>query len=126
MSLFRKSPEKIAQKAEIRTEIERLRALSDNELAIMLLPPLGPDGINPGSSSRPQQLCIYLLREFPGSGLRDELELMSSVRRGLERLEQLRLVRPISHQRSPVWRITHLGEETLASRTVEQRVTEGT
>jgi hypothetical protein len=120
--LFRKSAEKVAQAAAAQAEIGRLKALSVHDLAVELLPGLGPAGPTKGSSLRVQQLCIYLLRDFPGAGQITTPELMSSVRAGLERLERAELVHPIWHQRTPVWRITRLGEATLADGTIQQRI----
>jgi hypothetical protein len=122
--LFRKSAEKVAQATAAQAEIERLKALSVHDLAVELLPGLGPAGPTNGSSLRVQQLCIYLLRDIPGAGQIKTLELMSPVRAALERLERAELVYPIWHQRSPVWRITGLGTATLADGTVRQRIRE--
>jgi hypothetical protein len=123
--LFRKSAEKIAQEAAAQAEIERLKALSVSDLAVELLRAMGPDGANKGFSVRAQQLCSYLVRDFPGAGQLTTLQLMSSVAKGLQRLEQAGLVYAISHQRSPVWRITRRGEATLADGTTQQRINEG-
>jgi hypothetical protein len=118
--LFRRSEEKVARKAAAKAEIERLRALNIDDLSEQVLTGLGPDGPAKGASVRVQQLCEYLLRDFPGAGRLDTLDLMSPVRRALERLEGLGLVSPISIQRDPVWRLTPLGESTLAAGTVRK------
>jgi hypothetical protein len=120
--LFRRNEEKAARKAAAKQEIERLRALGVDDLATALLPGLGPDGPTHGTSVRVQQLCIYLLRDYPGAGQLDTLDLMAPVNRALDRLEGVGLVGPISVQRSPVWRITPLGEATLAEGTVRERL----
>lgn len=122
--LFRKSPEKVARQAAAKEEIKRLRALSSTEMAVLVLPALGPEGVNPGSSLRPQELCLYLLQEFPGARHLDTLDLLAPMRRALLKLEAAGLVRPIFHQRSPVWHITELGEQTLLDGTLERRVAE--
>jgi hypothetical protein len=122
--LFRKSEQKVAQEAAAQAEIERLKALSVEELAVVLLPRLGPDGAGSGRYVRPQQLCNYLLRDFPGAGQMKPLQLMARVRRALERLEDAGLVSSMSYQRSPVWRITSLGDTTLIEGTIEQHVRE--
>jgi hypothetical protein len=119
--LFRKTEEQKARKAAIKAEIARLKMLSDAELAVLVLPALGPDGINPGSSVRLQQMSEYLLRDFPGVGTLDTVELMSAARRGADRLERAGLVRSIAIQRTPQYRITRDGEITLAERTVQER-----
>ncbi len=120
--LFRKSEEKVAQEAAVQAEIERLKALSVEDLAVMLMPALGPDGANQGNSVRVQQLCDYLVTDFPGGKSLQPLQLMTRVNEALEKLKQAELVTTISHQRSPVWRITHLGTTTLAEGTIEQHV----
>ena len=120
--LFRRSEEKAARKAAARQEIERLRALSVEDLAADVLPGLGPDGPTRGQSVWPQQLCAYLLRDYPGAGNLDTLDLVAPVSRALDLLEGARLVSPISVQRTPLWRITPLGERTLAEGNVRERL----
>jgi hypothetical protein len=118
--LFRKSETKIAQAAAVQAEMERLRALSVADLAMALLPGLGPDVAGAGRHVRPQQLCEYLLREFPGAGQMKPLQLMAPVNRALEKLERAELVSSISYERSPRWRITRLGVSALTDGTTEQ------
>ena len=120
--LFRRSEEKVARKAAARVEIDRLRALSVDDLAVKVLPGLGPDGPTHATSVRGQQLCEYLLKDYPGAGHLDTLDLMAAVNRALDRLQDARLVSPISVQRTPIWRITPLGETILAEGTVRQRL----
>jgi len=122
--LFRKSPEKVAQKAAAKTEIERLRALGVLDLAVAVFPGLGPDGPTHGASVRVQQLCQYLLADYPGAGQMDTLDLLAPVRRAIELLHGAGLISPISVQREPYWRITPLGEMALAEGTVRQRLTD--
>jgi hypothetical protein len=121
--LFRRSEEKVARRAAAKREIERLQGLSVDDLAVDLLPGLGPDGPTRGTSITRQQLCGYLLADHPDAGQRDTLALLSPVRRALERLEGVGLVSPISIQREPVWKITPAGEQTLAQGTVRERLT---
>ena len=120
--LFRRSEEKAARKAAAKEEIDRLRALLVDDLAVDVLPGLGPDGPTHGASVRVQQLCQYLLRDYPGAGQMDTLDLLAPVSKALDRLQGIGLARPISVQRSPVWRITPLGEKTLAEGTLRQRL----
>ncbi len=120
--LFRRNEEKAARKAAAKQEIERLRALSVDDLAVMLFPGLGPDGPTHGTSVRVQQLCEYLLRDNPGAGQMDTLNLVAPVNRALDRLEGVGLVSPISVQRTPVWRITPLGESALTEGNVRERL----
>jgi hypothetical protein len=121
--LFRRSEEKAARKAAAKEEIARLRALSIDDLAVRVLSGLGPDGPTHATSTRVQQLCEYLLRDYPGAGQMTALDLLAPVNRALDRLHHAGLASPISVQRSPVWRITPLGESTLAEGTVRQRLT---
>jgi hypothetical protein len=90
--LFRKSDAKVALAAAAQAEIERLKALSPEELAVLVLPGLGPEGVAPGRNLRVQQLCEHLLRDFPGIGQTKPLQLLAPVRRALERLENAGLV----------------------------------
>jgi hypothetical protein len=118
--LFHKSEKKVAQNAAVQAEIERLRALSAEDLALVLLPGMQPDG--PRTSLRVQQLCSYLLRDFPGAGQQKPLVLMSPVNEALGKLHKAELVSSLYLQRAPVWRITHLGETSLAAGTVEEQL----
>jgi hypothetical protein len=120
--LFRRSEEKAARKAAARVEIDRLRKVPVDDLAADLLLPLGPDGPTHGTSIRVQQLCEYLLRDFPGAGRMDTLDLLAPVTKALDRLDDVGLVAPISVQRTPVWRITPLGESAIAEGDVRDRL----
>ena len=121
MRLFRKSEEKIAREEAAQEEIARLRALNTEELASVVLPGLGPAGPSPGHYTRPQQLCEYLLRDFPGIGQTKPLQLMAPVRRALNQLEDDGLVSSMAYERSPVWRITSAGTSALADGSAEAR-----
>jgi hypothetical protein len=120
--LFRRNEEKAARKAAARVEIERLRKVPVDDLAADLLPALGPDGPTRGTSIRVQQLCEYLLRDYPGAGQMDTLNLSAPVNRALDMLDDIGLVSPISVQRTPVWRITPAGERALADGDVLDRL----
>jgi hypothetical protein len=114
--LFHRSEKNVAEQAALQAEIERLRGLSAEDLAVLLLPGMQPDG--PRTSLRVQQLCSYLVRDFPGAGQQKPLVLMSYVNEALGKLEKAGLVSSLYLQRAPVWRITHLGETSLAAGTV--------
>lgn len=120
--MFRRNEEKAARKAAAKEEIARLRAVPVDDLAVDVLPALGPDGPTRGTSIRVQQLCQYLLRDYPGAGQMDTLNLTAPVNRALDMLDDAGLVSPISVQRTPVWRITPLGERILAEGTVRERL----
>jgi len=122
LPLFRRNEEKAARKAAAKQEIERLRALSVEELAADLLPGLGPDGPTRGTSVWPQQLCEYLLRDHPGAGRMATLDLTAAVSKALDMLHDARLVSPISVQRTPRWQITPLGQRALANEDVRERL----
>lgn len=122
MRLFRKSDEKIAFEASVQAEIDRLKRLSIEELAVIMLPGLGPETVAPGRNLRPQQLCEYLLRDFPGVGQTRPLQLMARVRRALDKLEDAGLVSSISFERSPRFQITSLGIRVLAEGTAERHL----
>jgi hypothetical protein len=121
--LFRKSETKVAEAAAVQAEIGRLRSLSIEDLAVLVLPGLGPDVAGPGHNVRAQYLCNYLLRDFPGAGQTKPLQLMARVRRALDMLEEAGLVSSMAYDRSPVWLITSLGESALTAGTTEQYVT---
>jgi hypothetical protein len=123
--LFRRNEEKAARKAAAKREIERIRALSVDEVAAGVLAGLGPDGPTRGMSTRVQQLCQYLLKDYPGAGQLDTLDLRPAVNRALDRLQGAGLVSPISVQREPFWQITPLGETVLAEGSLRQRLGAG-
>ena len=120
--LFRRSEEKVARKAAAKEEAERLKTLNVDDLAADVLRGLGPDGPTHGTSLREQQLCEFLLKDYPGAGHVVTLSLLGPVGRALERLRIAGLVSSISIARSPRWRITPLGESTLADGTVRERL----
>jgi hypothetical protein len=123
--LFRRSEEKAARKAAAKLEIERLRALPIDDLAADVLRGLGPDGPTHGASVWAQQLCAFLLRDYPGAGQMDTLDLIAPVNKALDMLHDARLVNTISVQRTPRWQITPLGERTLADGKVRERLLGG-
>jgi hypothetical protein len=120
--LFRKSEEKLALEAAAQAEIERLKTLSVEELALIVLPGLGPEGPAPGRYLRPQQLCEYLLRDFPNLGQTRPLQLIAAVRRALDQLEDAGLVSSMAYALSPVWRITSLGSSVLDDGTAKDHL----
>jgi hypothetical protein len=121
MRLFQ-SPEKAAEKAAAKAEIERLKKLRVDDMALLLMPMLGPDGFSKGYTVRVQQLCEELLRDFPGGKGMIALELSSRVITALRRLEHVDLVETVSIMRSPLWRISEIGREALEDGTVEKFV----
>jgi len=122
MRLFRKSEERIAREAGAEAEIARLKGLTIDELAVLVLPGLDGEGGGPEHYLRPQQVCEYLLRDFPDIGVMRPLQLMGRVGRSLVRLEEAGLVTSVSLERSPRWSITTLGASALADGTAAQRL----
>ena len=120
--LFRKSEEKAAREAAAQAEIDRLKGLSIEELAVIVLPGLEPEGTGPERYLRTQQLCEYLLRDFPGIGQTRPLQLMARVGRALVKLEEAGLASSLSLERSPRWCITTVGASALAEGTAERRL----
>lgn len=120
--LFRKSEEKLAQEAAVQAEIDRLKTLGVEEMAVIVLPGLGPEGVAPGRNLRPQELCEYLLRDLPGAGQTRPLQLMAPVGRALDMLEDAELVASMAYQRSPLWQITSLGAQVLTEGTVARHL----
>jgi hypothetical protein len=118
--LFRKNENKAAEAAALQAEIERLKALDVEALAVELLPGLRPDG--PATSMRVQQLCSYLVRDVPGAGQQKPLVLSAHVNDALEKLEKSELVSRLYLQRSPVWRLTPLGGRTLTEGTIKEQL----
>ncbi|HEX4009551.1 MAG TPA: hypothetical protein VHX62_06070 [Solirubrobacteraceae bacterium] len=125
MALFGKSEEKKAQEAAVQEEIARIKSLPVAEVAAQLLPALGPDGVGSGRSMRVQQLCEYLLRDFPGGGRMQPLQLMGRVNTALAMLENAELVSSVSLQRSPFWSIAPRGEQALADGTLAELIARG-
>ncbi len=120
--LFRKSADKRERTAAAQAEIDRLKKLSSTELAALLLPALGADGLGGGHSVRVQQLCDYLLRDFLPPRQTQALQLLSRIMAVLDRLQQADLVTSISVTRMPVYRITPEGESALADGAISQHL----
>lgn len=117
--LFRKSEEKRALEAEAQAEIDRLRKLSIDEVAILLMPAIEAYAAE-GRASRQQDLCNYLVRDFPGAKGMKPLQLMARVRSALEELRRVDIVAPISITRTPVWRLTGAGERAIRKGSVAE------
>lgn len=121
MSLFGRNPEKAAQAAAAEAELERLRSLPVEELAVAILPALGPDGIpHARAGIRVQPLCKWLVADYPGASKFNPGQLMIPVRDALQRLEHANLVSSTPYERQSVWRITTLGETALAENATER------
>lgn len=123
--MFRKSDEKRAEEAAAQAEIDRLKALHVADMAELLLPALGPDGPGGGHTTRVQQLCEYLLRDYVRPRQLRAMQVSPRVYDGLGMLERAGLVSTISVQRSPLYKITPLGESVLADGTLRQHIMPG-
>ncbi len=122
---FRKSEARRAEEAQADAEITRLKAVPPRELAVTLFPALGPDGPAEGHYAREQQICEYLLRDFPGARGIKPLQIIVRVRTALERLEEEGLAESISYQRGARWRLTEYGTATLADGTIVEKLAVG-
>jgi hypothetical protein len=122
MSLFRKSDDKVRQEDEGQAELARLQALSVEGLAIELLPAFTPERPGSWQGLRVQELCKWLVRDYPGARKFNPLQLLGPVREALQRLEHRELVTSSTYDRSSIWRITRLGETALAEGAVERYV----
>jgi hypothetical protein len=125
--LFRKSAEKVVQEAAGLAELERLKDLAADDMALAILPALGPNGIpHARAGVRPQQLCKWLTAGFPGISKFNPGQLLLQVREGLQRLEHANLVISPSLDRTSLWRLTGLGETALANGTASTHLAEPT
>jgi hypothetical protein len=113
-SLSRKIRVKAAQEAAALTELDRLRALSSDELALEVLHALGPGGVRGGHSARPRDVCVWLMRSHQLAFDPSPLRLTASVVRALKHLEQAGLARRVDADLQILWKLTRLGEWALA------------
>jgi len=121
--LFRRSSEPSATDAAALARYEQLKALSPAALAAELLPALGANGLPHASAGlAPQALCQWLLAETTGAAKFNPLQLLMPVREALQQLEHASLVTMSSRDRATIWRITALGETTIADGSVARRL----
>src|SRR5581483_1823588 len=111
---FRKSEEKRQQEDASRAEIERLRTLSPESLAIEVLPAFGSADFKGGLRGARVQEIIEAM------GLKNSLSvntgmLLIPVREALQRLEHANLVMQMASgvDNATHWRITSEGEQAL-------------
>jgi hypothetical protein len=116
--LFRRSEEKRAEKrgreAAIQAEVDRLKALSPEELAVEVLPILAAEAAkSTGGRLYVSDICRKLVGTVSG---RVNLALNQPVREALQRLEHANLVLQVaSADMGSSWRITTEGEHGLAA-----------
>jgi len=120
--LFRKSEGKAAREHAAFAELERLRSLSPDELALEVLPALRPDGARRGRFVRLQDVCKWLMRSHRVGLKASPMQLLAVVREALQRLEHADLVWAGRDQSGgpSLWKLTRLGDQALAEGTASQ------
>jgi hypothetical protein len=117
--LFGRKAEPSAADTAALAKFEQLRTLIPTQLAQQLLPALGTGGIpHARGGVAPQTLCKWLVADTPGAAKFNPLQLLLPVRDALQQLEHSSLVTSSSQGRTTIWRITNLGESTLADGSV--------
>jgi hypothetical protein len=115
--MFRKSEEKKARDAAAQAEVDRLKALSPDELAVEILPVLGSDAVPGGvRGARVQEIIKGLLSASSASWTVNTGVLLLPVREALQRLEHANLVMQMGSgvDQATHWRITSEGQGTVA------------
>jgi hypothetical protein len=123
--LFRKSEEKRAQEAAAQAEIERLRTLRPEALALEVLPAMGTEALRSKVTGvRVQEVCTQLLDGFRATMTVNTGVLLLPVKEALQRLEHANLIMQMASgvDQSTKWRITTTGEETLADGTAAAKL----
>jgi hypothetical protein len=122
--LFGNSEKKQAEKDAAEAAAARLIALPPAELAVELMPSLGPDGPRgqgPNHGPNILQIMIYLVKDIPrGSSHMKELE--QPVREGLQVLEHADLVLRTTRGQGTWYSATRAGEAALADGSVQQQI----
>lgn len=125
MGLFGKNPEKEAQAAAARAEVDRLAALSPDALATEVLPVLGSDESKKHFSGvRIPEICKALMSGYRVPMSVNTGVLLLPVKEALQRLEHANLVMQMASgvDQSTKWRITTTGEKALTDQTVAQQL----
>jgi hypothetical protein len=119
---FARREEKRAREAAIQAEVDRLKALSPETLAVEVLPILATEA---AKKSRVGHLYVSdICRELVGtvSG-RVNLALKQPVREALQRLEHANLVLQVAQpEMGTSWRITGEGEQAVAAGNVADKL----
>jgi hypothetical protein len=128
MGLFGNKEQKAAKEAAGAAEVGRLEGLSADELAAELMPAFGPDGAKSKGEqgTPPMQVIQWLVRDHP---YHPSLKpLVDAVLAALEKMVAAGL---LSRRGSGIgtgaetYKLTPLGETTLADGSVEQRLKAG-
>ena len=120
--LFQKNEEKAAREAAAFAELERLRALAPDELALEVLPALGPDGPRGARLVRVQDICKWLMRSHRAGLKASPMQLLAVVREALQRLEHADLVWSRQSDGPSLWKLTRLGEQAISGGTAAQHL----
>jgi hypothetical protein len=118
--LFRRTRERAARDAAALAELDRLKALSPDELAVEVLPALGPDGARSGRLARARDVCLWLMRSHCVGFNASPLQLVSAVLKALRRLEHVGLACSTESDMPTRWKLTRQGEQALADGTAAQ------
>jgi hypothetical protein len=125
MGLFGSKEEKAAREAAGAAEVGRLEGLSVDELAAELMPAFGPDGARAkgDQGTPPMQVIQWLVRDHPSHP-----SLKPLVDAVLAALEKMAAAGLLSRRGSGIgtgaqtYKLTPLGESTLADGSVGQRL----
>ena len=123
--LFGNKEKKEAEKAETQAAIDHLIGLSPAELAVQVMPALGPGGPRgqgPNHGPNILQIMIFVVKDIPrGNGHLKELD--QPVREALQILEHAELaLRTTRSQSGTWWSATRAGEAALTDGTVQQQI----
>jgi hypothetical protein len=114
-----KTEEKRAREGQAQEEIDRLKGLAPEQLAVEILPVLVSDDLKSKViGARVQEISKGMLNGFGSSMRVNPGQLLIPIKEGLQRLEHANLVMQMassSVDASTRWRITKTGEETLAA-----------
>jgi hypothetical protein len=111
--LFRKRNKKAAREAAASAELDRLSALSPDELALKILPALR-------RFIRPQNISKWLMRSHEDGLDASQMQLVTVVRAALLQLERTELVSATPPDKPALWKLTRLGQQVLAQGTAAQ------
>jgi hypothetical protein len=117
--VFGRGEDKRARDQQAQAEVDRLQAMSPDELALEILPALGADELKGRLTG--VRVQAILKQMFAGSGSSWRVNtgvLLIPVREGLQRLEHANLVMQMASSNVDAatnWRITRAGEEALAA-----------
>jgi hypothetical protein len=123
--LFRRNEDKRARDDAAQAEIDRLKDLAPEQLAVELLPALGSDALKGRLSGvRVQEIIKELLAGVDHSMRVNDGVLLLPVREALQRLEHANLVMQMAPgvDRATHWRITSTGEQALSAGDAAQRL----